>query len=143
MTKTDVQANFRESIMVGRLVAHLQSIGLEVRLEVPNMGQSTDIVASSKSRHLFVEAKVHDWKRAIEQCKTHELVADYICIAIGTVGVSNKLIAESRCLGYGIIHCPPSSDKCTWIVKPQRNRNYWPPQRERFSEKLRSIGCEH
>ena len=60
----------------------LQKQNYRIRHEVPNMGQSLDILASRSRWVMAIEAKLENWKRALRQCRAHELVADYICIAI-------------------------------------------------------------
>lgn len=117
----------------------LQEQNYRIRFEVPNMGQSIDILAS-KSRWLTaIEAKIANWRRALSQCKTHELIADYICIAIATKKVSEELQTETRKRGYGLIHFDREHQKCTWIVNPERNQKVWQAQRRKFSRNLRGI----
>lgn len=102
----------------------------EVRLEIPNMGQSADLVAIDDNSITFLEAKINDWKRALEQCVTHEAVADYIFIAVATVKVSADLISEIEKRGYGLIHCEPYSSSCEIVVNPRQNLRIWKPQRQ-------------
>ncbi len=110
-----------------------------IRREVPNMGQSVDILASRGRWLTAVEAKLTDWKRALGQCRAHELVADYICIAIATTKVADELEVQIRERGYGLIHFDKDSKKCDWAIKPQRNSRVWPAQRRRFASHLREI----
>ncbi len=110
-----------------------------MRLEVPNMGQSADVVATRGRWVTFIEAKKHDWRRALEQCKAHEQVADFICIALGTKSISDAAREEALAAGYGLIHFE-TSDRCTWVVHPQRNTDLWRPQRDRLSRVLKGIG---
>ena len=132
-----------EYAVVQRIVTHLKNLGYRVRTEVPNMGQSVDLVATRNRWVTFIEAKMHDWRRALVQCQAHEQVADFICIAIGTVSVSESLTAQVKDVGYGLIHCPPGDEKCEWIVKPKQNMNVWEPQRNRLAEALRAIDHEN
>ena len=132
-----------EEAIVRRLVAHLTAQGYRVRIEVPNMGQSADVVATRNRWVTVIEAKRRDWRRAILQCRAHEQVADFVCIAIGTVTVSDALREEAEQAGYGLIHCPPEPMSCMWILTPRRNANVWAPQRERLGEVLKEIEYEY
>ena len=121
------------------VVELLNSEGYKVRLEVPNMGQCADIVATNGRWITFIEAKIYNWKRAFKQCIAHELVADYICVALASVKYSPKLVDEAQKLGYGIIHCNRIDGKCKWILRPRLNKNIWKPQRQILSKSLKEI----
>ena len=114
-----------------------------VRHEVPNMGQSVDIVATRGSWLTCVEAKVRDWSRAISQCLAHEQVADFICIAIGIESVSEGLLRRVASYGYGLIVYRLSDGTCTWVRAPDRNRRVWQPQRRRLASNMRKIDYAH
>ncbi len=132
-----------EAHLVGGLVRFLTAEGYRVRLEVPNMGQSADLVASRSRWLTFVEAKRHDWRRAIDQCRTHEAVADYICVAISLRSVSKGLLQEAKEFGYGLIRCDLGSQTCEWVLQPSRNTKVWPPQRRRLMAAMRVIDYAH
>lgn len=102
------------------------------------MGQSADVVATLGRWVTFIEAKKHDWRRALKQCRAHEQVADFICIALGTRGISDACRDQARTAGYGVIHCE-NGERCEWVLPPQRNTGLWQPQRQRLSEVLRGI----
>jgi hypothetical protein len=94
------------------------------------MGQSADVVAV-KGRWITVfEAKRTDWKRALRQCEAHEIVADFVCLAVGSVGVNERLKTEVAKRGYGLVHFSPKNHELQWICKPVRNAKVWSPQRE-------------
>ena len=133
---------FSEEEVVRRLLGYFAQAGHRVRTEVPNMGQSVDLVATRNRWVTFVEAKTRDWRRALEQCRAHEHVADFICIAVGTVSVSNELRSYVEKAGYGLLHCPPRDNACRLVITPTINRNVWPPERSRLSEALRKINYE-
>lgn len=103
------------------------------------MGQSADIAATRGRWLTMIEAKVRDWRRALHQCLAHEQVADFICLAIGVESASDELVDGARQRGYGLILCPPSSESCTWIVRPSRNRGVWRPQRIHLMSLARKI----
>jgi len=128
-----------EFALVSRLTRHLMRCGYRVRKEIPNMGQSVDVVATRNRWVTFIEVKRHDWRKAIEQCRAHEQVADFICIAIGSVSISSTLLAEVKKAGYGLIHCPSKKRVCKWIVRPRQNRRIWRPQREFLLRVLRRV----
>jgi len=120
-------------------VRFLADEGYRIRLEVPNMGQSADLVASRSRWLTFVEAKRHDWRRALRQCRAHEAVADYICVAISLRSVSNALLQEAKDVGYGLIRYDLASQTCEWMLQPSRNTKVWLPQRRRLMAAMKVI----
>lgn len=135
------RASYRppEGELIIRVVALFRDAGYRINREVPNMGQCVDIVASSRRYLVAIEAKRADWRRALNQCRAHRAVADFICVAIGTQRISTKLQEAAERLEYGLIHCPPDATHCVWITRPRRNRRVWPPQRECFKHRLTEI----
>jgi len=108
------------------------------------MGQSADIVATRGRWVTFIEAKVAHWRRALAQCQAHEQVADFICVALASVSLADEFLRTARERGYGVIHCDLPGEKCEWVVRPQKNRNVWGPQRKHWSRFLRTIDyAEH
>lgn len=138
-----VQDSVREHAVVRELVAFLRREGYRVRLEVPNMGQSADLVATRGRWAMFVEAKVADWRRALEQCRAHQQVADFVCVAIATLTPSASLLGEATRLGYGVIHCEPDSLRCRWALRPRLNKRVWPPQRRQWAKAIRAVSYAH
>lgn len=134
---------FCEQSIVRELVAFLYREGYRVRLEVPNMGQSADLVATRGRWAMFVEAKVADWRRALEQCRAHEQVADFVCIAVASSKLSSVLIGEATRLGYGVIHCVPATLTCRWVLRPRLNRRVWRPQRRQWAKTMRGVSYAH
>jgi len=126
--------------MVSKLIEFLSLEGYRVRQEVPNMGQSADLVATRGRWVTFVEAKLKDWKRAIQQCRPHEQVADFICVAVASVNVSDSLVREAQDRGYGIIHRNRNTGAFSWVTRPALNGNVWRPQRRRLRRAMREIG---
>jgi hypothetical protein len=130
--------------MIGRIVALFRRrSGYRISREVPNMGQSIDIVASYRNCVVAIEVKRADWQRAISQCSAHRAVADFICIAIGTKTVPSKLQEEAARLHYGIIHCPPGQTECLWAARPKKNARVWKPQRDVFTRRIVEIENGH
>jgi G:T-mismatch repair DNA endonuclease (very short patch repair protein) len=121
------------------LLSFLGSQGYRVRVEVPNLGQSADIVATRGRWVTFIEAKVRDWRRALAQCEAHVHVADYICIAIGTHKPRDSSIRLATDRGYGVIGFDSGGKACRWLMGPRLNRDLWLPERRRWARNLREI----
>lgn len=128
-----------EHVFVDHLTTFFRRSGHRVRHEVPNMGQSADLVATRGRWVFFVEAKVKDWRKALEQVMAHRHVADYICVAILQSTPSAVLREHAEREGYGLIGCSPAGMKCRWILKPRQNREVWGPQRRHLASALRRI----
>jgi hypothetical protein len=132
-----------EHAVVRGLVSFLQGDGYRVRLEVPNMGQSTDVVAIRGRWVTFVEAKVAHWRRALQQCRAHEQVADFVCVAVASRNPSPQLLLAAEDSGYGVIHCHPGSLQCSWVLRPRVNRRVWTPQRRHWATVMRGVSHAH
>lgn len=128
-----------EEKVIRLVVSLLSKDGYKIRREVSNMGQSADIVATRGRWVTFIEAKIGHWRRALKQCKAHEQIADYICVAIGAFSLSEDFVISAKKRGYGIIHCNPNSGECKWAQLPRRNPNIWLPQRQHWSKGLRIV----
>lgn len=129
----------REDIIVKRIEEFLKKNNYSTIIEVPNMGQSVDIVAQKGRWLSFIEVKLNNWNRALIQSKRHELVADFILIAIASKTVSMRLIVVAEEKGYGIIHFNKKSNRCTIAVKPRINKKVWLPQKRILLHKLNKI----
>ena len=129
----------REEELVLALSQFLASTGYRIRHEVPNMGQSADLVATRGRWVTIVEAKLRNWRRALEQCRAHEQVADFVCIALLGAQASDALVREVESTGYGLVLVSSADGKCQWITQPTRNKSVWRPQRRMLSESLRLI----
>lgn len=132
-----------EIALVSKVANFLTEKGYSVGLEIPTMGQSADIVAERSEQLTFVEAKIYNWKRALLQCKNHQIVADYIYIAIGTKSVSQDFYDAAREKGVGIIQYNHESDSCNVYLEAAANDNIWLPQQnvlKRKFEKLKHYG---
>lgn len=103
------------------------------------MGQSADVVATRGRWVTVIEAKTKDWRKAIEQCRAHEHVADFICLALCCAAPSDRLLGAVRVSGYGLITVSPDGLQVQWLWAPTLNRGIWPPQRRTLSENLREI----
>jgi len=128
-----------ERALVAQLVDFLSSSGYRVRLEVSSMGQSVDLVATRGRWVTFLEAKMKDWRRAIRQCRAHESVADYICLALCLKKPSAELLEQVSAKGYGLVLCSTNSRDCQWIAHPRRNPKVWLPQRRRTLSAMKGV----
>ncbi len=128
-----------ESVLVQSVKGHLSGEGYRVRLEVSNMGQSIDMVATRSRWVMAVEAKRNNWRRALRQCKAHAVVADYITVALGLQKVPLELAAVLQENGWGLLMPHGSWGQWIWAIRPKRNQRVWKPQRRRFAEHLRSV----
>lgn len=128
-----------ERDLVDNLIIFLNNNNYKTKIEIPNMGQSVDIVAQKGDQLTFIEAKLKNWRRAIEQCEAHEHIADYICIALSKTKITNLIIEKLIFLGYGLIDCEAATGLCEWILKPSLMQNIWKPQRRIFLKNLNEI----
>lgn len=129
----------REVDFVQSLLETLRDEGYKTRLEVPNAGQSIDVVATKGRWVTAIEVKKTDWKRAVWQCGAHEILADFICIAIASVRVSEDLVEMAQQRGYGILHFDRDRSHFIWHLRPTLNRQLWRPQRRIWSRDLKEI----
>jgi hypothetical protein len=132
-----------EGEVVALLVDFLADAGYRVRLEVPNMGQCADVVGTRNRWVTFFEAKTRDWARALEQCRAHESVADFVCLAVAMKSVPKRLREELTETGYGLVVCDVKQGRCEWLVQPRRNEDVWLPQRRKLAAKMKGIEHEH
>jgi Holliday junction resolvase len=125
--------------LVVKLVRKLRREGFRVMTEVSNMGQSADIVATRGKWVTLIEVKRNNWSRALQQCRAHEQIADFICIAIASASIPSKLEQQAVEAGYGLLHYRRLNGKFEWIVRPRRNKDVWRPQRRHWSKARRRL----
>ncbi len=125
--------------LVCSVTKHLVEEGYRVRLEVSNMGQSIDVVATKNRWITAIEAKRHDWRRALEQCRAHMLVADYIVVALALRNAPSELSETVQRYGWGLLLYNRAFQAWGWDIKPRRNERVWLPQRRRFSASLKKV----
>lgn len=131
-----------ERELVSILTKKLSSEGYRVRIEVSNLGQSADMVATKNRWVTLVEVKRRDWRRAITQCRAHEHVADFICIAVACTTPSLEMLEISRSFGYGILIFNEHSKEYSWVLAPKRNKKIWRPQRIVWAKRLSGVPYE-
>lgn len=124
-----------EQELVDSLCRQYFQSGYEVRTEVSNMGQSIDIVVLVDGKIMAIEVKRTDWKRGLEQCRAHFLVADYVLLALGKP-ILTPLTLSSVNKGLGILFHDPE-----WRVKAKAHQStrIWQPQRDRFIAQMKEV----
>jgi hypothetical protein len=127
-----------EAKLVVSLTSWLAANGYRVKHEVSNMGQSADVVATRGRWVTVFEAKVGNWRKALQQCEAHEPVADFICVAVACGTIKDKLRVEVEKRGYGLVHYTPNQE-LQWVCKPMRNSRVWLPQRRVWSDVIRRV----
>ena len=126
------------------LCRFLKTLGFKTLTEVPDMGQSIDILAYKGEEFTAIEVKLHGgWRRGLQQCHGHRLVADYICFAIASANISQDLILEAEKRGYGLFHYDRDLSKCYEALAPQRNENVYPAQVEQFKRIIMEVDNWH
>lgn len=129
-----------EHELVSMLVNKLRREGFRVTTEVSNMGQSADVVAIKGRWVTVVEVKAQNWARAIQQCRAHEQIADFVCVAIASASVSKRLEKFVEEAGYGLLHYSREQHDFEWVIRPQQNKGVWRPQRRHWSRSRRRFG---
>lgn len=128
-----------EEYVVLCVQSFLTGCGYRVIREVPNMGQSIDIVGLKGRWSLCVEVKLSDWRRGLEQCRAHTVVADHVALAIASASIPPLLLVAAEERGIGIIHFDWERHGCIWIRKPKLNTSQWRPQRRQFTSAIKAI----
>lgn len=126
----------KERDLAVSVAAFFANSGGRVFAEVASLGKSADLVVVWQSEITFVEVKVNATSRAIEQCRAHELVADFICVATAAKSVNQANMDRLQELGYGLISCDVVTGVCSWILEPRRLSRYWQPIRDRVIDRL-------
>ena len=128
-----------EALIVDALTSHLRASGYSIRLEVPSLGQSIDLVATRGRWLTAVEAKLRNWKRVLAQAKTHLIVADYVYVAVSYKRMPPGLVSAAREMGIGVFNIDLQKRVCLEIIAPERTRILWRPERRRLARRMRRI----
>lgn len=129
-----MRKNIPEKEIVNQVVKYYSMNGYRVETEIPNLGQSADIVAFKNGCLTIIEAKRYDWKKALTQCKAHKLIADYIYIAVLHKNIPLKLLESAQLTGIGIIQYNFDSTQPIIFLKADHNEAKWPAQRKKFNK---------
>jgi hypothetical protein len=94
-----------ERDLVGRLRSHFESSGYAVFTEVNFLLRRIDLVClhESSGEVVSVEAKLRDWRRAVEQAKTCLLCSDEVLIAVPEELNARVDMARLQEWGIGLI----------------------------------------
>ena len=126
----------------------LEKQGWKTKVECPNMGQSIDIVAMKYQEIWAIEAKLTDWKKAIEQCITHTIIADYISIVVAQNKISDNFLNainnnenynKDSIKRFGILKCDKESGEIKLIKTAQKQEYNWQRQKDIFIEKFNPV----
>lgn len=128
-----------ERQLVSSLTVFLSGQGFKVKHEVSNMGQSIDMVATKNRWITAIEVKRRDWRRGLQQCRAHELIADFIVLAMKQYTVPVGLSNELKRNGWGLITMDAPAVSWHWRIEPKRNQQVWKPQRKRFTASMKKI----
>ena len=125
--------------MVKIVVRFLRDNGYTVETEIPFYSSSIDIVGEKNGKVLAIEAKLGNWKRGLEQCRNHHLVADYVSVVMGSVSISERLVALARAQGFGVFHCSPRDGVIREVVEPKQSFAIWKSAQDHFVKNFRAI----
>jgi hypothetical protein len=99
---------------------------IRVCREVPVLGRSVDLAYVLGGILITVEFKVHDWRRALLQVKTHLLAADYCYICMPNRRISNDMELAMEHTGVGLLFY---TDKGKWpfvrVIEAKRSEETW------------------
>jgi len=111
----------RESQIVKTLEKDFQSRGFSTFLEVPFLSRRIDLVAVSKETGdlLLVEAKVSNWKKALEQASIYLLGGEFVFIAIADDFVHRVDQDKVQGLGIGLLSV---NNRVSIQIEAQRSR---------------------
>ena len=95
------------------------------------MSRCIDAVVFKNGRYRSIEHKLHNWKKALKQARTHQYGADksYICMPIPARGFTNEFINELKSRGIGLISFDGS--KFNLKIRAKQNK-HWKPARKSF-----------
>lgn len=97
-------SKYREGILVESMVHYLKEKGYFVKENVPNLNRCADIAAINQKGEIIVfECKINDYKKAIQQLKTHRLCADHVYIVTFHKKISIRILNEINENGIGLI----------------------------------------
>lgn len=92
-----------ESSMTTKVSEYFKNKGYQTSNEVSVIGKKIDLVAFNKRNSIAVELKVKDWNRALRQATIHQLVADYVYVAIWHEFIHRVNIEKFKQLGVGLL----------------------------------------
>ena len=110
-----------EDVIMEGLVSHYEQTDREVFVEVPMLSKRIDVVLKKDDNIIAIEAKVRNWRRALQQAISYRLCADAVFIAIWkdfTHRVDRQLLVE---YGVGLIEMGEEprvliDSKRSWVI---------------------------
>ena len=110
-----------EDVITEGLRSHYERTGNEVFVEVPMLTKRIDVVLRKDDKIIAIEAKVKNWRRAMQQAISYRLCADAVYIAIWsdfTHRVDRQLLDE---YGVGLIEMGDEprvlvDSQRTWVI---------------------------
>lgn len=121
-----------------------QNIYRKVLLEVPFLSRSIDMVLVDLDGNIItIEFKLHDWNRAIQQAKDHQLGSDkaYICMPKRhlTLGLLNEL--ERNRIGL-LFYDPNEPNPLNEIVSADEINTSWAMWKLSLKRSINSVADE-
>lgn len=94
-----------ESIVKQKVITHLESKRFQVFDEVPILEKRIDLVGYDPRRNVIVaiEAKVANWRKALEQALAYRLVAEQVYVAMWHENIHRVDIDLFKDFGIGIM----------------------------------------
>ena len=122
MTENELAIKFKKNI---------EKSGYEIIREVPFMSRCIDAVVIKNGKYRSVEHKLHNWKKALEQARTHQIGADksYICMPIPAMKFADNFIKNLKHRGIGLISF--EEDKFNLEIRAKQNL-HWRPAKDSF-----------
>lgn len=129
MTENELATKFKK---------HIENLGYEVVREVPFMSRCIDAVLIKNGKYRSVEHKLHNWRKALEQARTHQIGADksYICMPVPTMGFVDDFIKGLKRRGIGLIAF--DNDNFYLEVRAKQNE-HWKPAKDSFIKFLNEV----
>lgn len=117
---------------------YMEKLGYEVIEEVPFMSRCIDAVLVKNGKYRSIEHKLKNWKKALEQARTHQIGADksYICMPVPANGFTSEFILGLKRRNIGLIAF--NKGKFNLEIRARRNEN-WKPAKNSFINIIEKI----
>ncbi|NIM44390.1 MAG: hypothetical protein GTO54_01965 [Nitrososphaeria archaeon] len=109
----------KESLLIEPLKSFLAEQGYITYTEIPAGTRIIDILGVRHGRIVAIEAKVGDWRTALEQAWDHQLCSDHSYIAIWYRNLHR--VRRHLCRGMGIGLLSVGYNKVKTAVRPKSN----------------------
>ncbi len=115
-----------EAQIVRDVFRRLKADGTIVRLEVPLLGRSIDLVYLSGNELFSIEFKLNDWRHAIEQAKDHRLGIDFAYVCLPRRAISQAFRELLASAGVGLFfYCRNSPGLIEKVIEAPRSTEVW------------------